>query len=123
MLEQRGKRNGIHVITAQSVEALTARHRTGMFDNTFKQVYDWGLGFLKEAQGGKEREPFPYHYGAHASPRAFGHGGQQSSIGFCDPEYGLVVAWVLNGMPGEPEHARRNHSINTAIYEDLELAE
>ena len=34
------------ILSSQSVEALTARHRTGMYDHTFKHVMDWGLGFI-----------------------------------------------------------------------------
>jgi len=64
----------------------------------------------------------PYGYGPHCSPRTFGHGGSQCSIGFCDPEHCLVVAWVCNGRCGEGRHQRRNRAINTAIYEDLGLA-
>jgi len=29
------------------------------------------------------------------------------------------VAWVLNGMPGEPQHQKRARAMNTAIYQDL----
>jgi CubicO group peptidase (beta-lactamase class C family) len=65
--------------------------------------------------------PAPYGYGPHASPRAFGHGGVQSSIGFADPEFGLAVAWACNGQPGEPRHLLRNDAVNAALYEDLGL--
>ncbi len=122
MLLFQGELNGARIVSPQTVDALTARHRTGLFDHTFGHVYDWGLGFLLETQTDQQRG-LPYQYGRYSSPRAFGHGGRQSSIGFADPEYGLVVAWVLNGTPGEVKHFRRNHAINSAIYEDLGLAE
>ncbi len=34
------------ILSPQTVEAMTARHRTGMLDHTFKHVIDFGLGFL-----------------------------------------------------------------------------
>ena len=116
-----GELDGARILTPQTVEALTTRHRTGLFDHTFGHVYDWGLGFVMEAQTDQKRG-LPYQYGRYSSPRAFGHGGRQSSIGFADPEHNLVVAWVLNGTPGEVEHFRRNHAINSGIYKDLGLA-
>lgn len=108
------------IVRPQTVEAMTAAHRVGQFDRTFRQVIDFGLGFLVNPVRSSD-EPIPYGFGAHASRRAFGHGGSQSSIGFADPEYGLVVAWAANAMIGEPRHNRRNWAINTAIYEDLGL--
>lgn len=111
---------GRPLLTPQTVEALTARHRTGMYDITFKHIIDWGLGFIvNSAQYG---ESVPYGFGAHASPRAFGHGGNQSSMALVDPEYGLVVVVIFNGMPGEEAHQKRMRATLEAVYEDLGLA-
>lgn len=112
MLLHRGTLNGKRILSAPTVEALSARHRTGMLDQTFGIVIDWGLGVIVDA----------FLYGNHCSPRAFGHAGAQSSVGFCDPEYGLVVAFVLNGMPGAPPHNQRMLDLANAIYFDLGLA-
>src|SRR5690606_15741702 len=102
------------MLRPQTVEALTARHRVGMFDHTFKRILDWGLGFIVNNQhlGGS----IPYGYGPHASMRTFGHGGRQSSIAFADPEKKLVVALAFNGMPGEKEHDQRIGPILSAVY-------
>ena len=35
--------------------------------------------------------------------------------------YGLAVAIVWNGTPGEPKHQARARDTLTALYEDLEL--
>jgi CubicO group peptidase (beta-lactamase class C family) len=119
-LLQGGRLEGARILTEQTVEALTARHRCGLRDETFMQVYDWGLGFMADSKvHGAKR--LAYDFGAYSSPRAFGHGGAQSSSGFCDPERRLVVAWLMNGRPGEAKHMRRNHALNGAIYEDLGL--
>ena len=112
---------GSDLLTAQTVSAMTARHRVGRHDATFQQVVDFGLGFIIDSKQ-YAAASVPYGYGPHCSPRTFGHGGAQSSIGFADPEYALAVAVIYNGMPGEGQHNRRNWQINTAIYEDLGLA-
>src|SRR5947199_6517989 len=110
--------DGVRILSPQTVEALTARHRTGMRDRTFQHVMDWGLGFMVDSnQYGPDT--VPYGFGPRASPRTFGHGGYESSISFADPEAGLVVAWVMNGTPGGAKHHARNRAINAAIYEDL----
>ncbi|MDQ3815039.1 MAG: beta-lactamase family protein, partial [Armatimonadota bacterium] len=122
MLLLRGQRGEARILSPQTVEALTARHRVGMFDHTFEHIIDWGLGFVSDSkQYGVNT--VPYGFGPHCSPRTFGHGGSQCAMGFCDPEHELVVAWVCNGRPGEGRHQRRNRAINAAIYEDLTLSD
>jgi CubicO group peptidase (beta-lactamase class C family) len=121
MLRGRGRLGEVRLLSPQTVEALTARHRAGMVDRTFQRVLDWGLGFILDSKASNPDVP-PYGYGAHASSRTFGHSGSQSSCAFCDPERGLVVAWAANGMPGEPRHQARADALNTAIYEDLGFA-
>ena len=111
---------GVQSFSYVDLVAGSIRFRFGMFDETFRHVMDWGLGFIVDSKR-YGPETVPYGFGPHASSRTFGHGGAESSIGFADPEAGLVVAWVANGMPGEARHNRRNRAINAAIYEDLGL--
>ena len=113
-------RQGQRLLAPQTVDTLTARHRVGLFDETFKHVMDWGLGFVANSTL-YGVESVPYGYGRHASPRTFGHSGQQSSVGFADPDCGLVVAMAVNGMPGAGRHHKRFLELNSAIYEDLGL--
>ena len=121
MLLGGGTLGGVRLLSPQTVEAMTARHRTGVRDETFKHVMDWGLGFIiNSSQYGPET--VPYGYGPHASPRTFGHSGSQSSSAFADPEHGLVVVCICNGMPGEPAHQARMRALHGAIYTDLGLA-
>jgi CubicO group peptidase (beta-lactamase class C family) len=108
----RGELDGRRVLTPQTVEALTARHRVGLYDETFHAQCDWGLGFAVDA----------YAMGRHASPRAFGHGGALSAISFADPEHGLVAVVQTNGMCGNDDHYLRLDAVTTALYEDLGLA-
>lgn len=112
---------GENVLSAQSVRELTARHRIGMFDNTFRHVIDWGLGFIVNSNH-HGADTVPYGFGKHASEDTFGHGGAQSSASFADPAHRLVVAIMWNGTPGEPNHQRRARQTLTALYKDLGLA-
>ena len=119
MLLGGGSANGVRILLPQSVEALTARHRTGLYDNTFRLSIDWGLGFVvnSSTEGGKSG----YGHWPSASSRTYGHSGYRSSTAFADPEHQLAVVILLNGTPGEASHLRRMRSITTAIYEDLGL--
>ncbi len=109
---------GENVLSPESVRELTARHRAGMFDNTFRHVIDWGLGFILNSNC-HGADTVPYGFGKHASEDTFGHGGAQSSASFADPKHGLVVAIMWNGTPGEPTHQRRARDTLTALYDDL----
>lgn len=106
-----------------TADLLRARHRSGMIDQTFGQHIDWGLGVMLDSK--RHHNPpdgsHAYGFGPHATDTAFGHGGNQSSCAFADPAHRLVVAWVCNGMPGEPAHQSRAQAINKAIYEDAGL--
>ena len=119
-LLNRGELDGVRVLSAQAVEAMCARHRAGMEDQTFRAVVDWGLGVMVNSWHYRN-QPAPYGYGDHASPRAFGHGGQQSSVAFADPDAGLAAMVVFNGMATEAAHHRRTQPVLSALYEDLGL--
>ncbi len=108
-----GPTGPVRILEVQTVEAITARHRAGMFDKTFRITCDWGLGFAIDNSA----------MGRHCSRRAYGHGGAQSSMAFADPEFGLAVAILTNGMPPPEEHYRRFAEISEAVYEDAGLAD
>ncbi|MDP9386763.1 MAG: beta-lactamase family protein [Actinomycetota bacterium] len=120
MLLAGGVGEGGGVLSAQAVEAMCARHRAGLRDETFGAVIDWGLGVMVNSWHYRRRSA-PYGYGDHASLRSFGHGGSQSSVAFADPDAGLAAAVAFNGMPGEAAHHRRSQPVLTALYEDLGL--
>ncbi|MDQ3570434.1 MAG: beta-lactamase family protein [Actinomycetota bacterium] len=120
MLLAKGELDGVRVLSPQTTEAMCARHRVGLRDETFGTVIDWGLGVMVNSWHYRHK-PAPYGYGDHASYRAFGHGGSQSSIAFADPEHALAVALVFNGMAGEAANHRRTQAVLTALYEDLGL--
>ena len=118
MLLRGGSLNGVRILGPEMVSLMTSRQREGLFDATFQHKVDFGLGVLVDSNR-YGAETVPYGFGLYSSPNSFGHGGAQTSIGFCDPERQLVVAWVANGAPGEPQHNRRNRELNSAIYLDL----
>ncbi len=102
----------VRLLSPVTVAAISARHRTEMLDETYGVVMDWGLGLVIDS----------YAMGRYSSRRAFGHGGHQSSVAFCDPEHDVVVAVVCNGMPGTERHSARLDAISSAVYVDLGIA-
>lgn len=108
------------ILAPQTVEALVTRHRAGMYDQTFRHLMDWGLGFILNSAHYNE-PTLPYAYGPHASRRTFGHSGYRSSTAFADPEHRLAVALATNGTPAEDLHRERMRQLTTAIYEEAGL--
>ena len=108
-----GELAGNRVLLPQTVEALTARHRVGLYDETYHVPCDWGLGFAIDA----------FAMGRHSSPRAFGHGGALSAISFADPEHRLVGVVQVNGMCSNDDHYLRMDAVTSALYEDLGFAD
>jgi len=108
-------RNGRRILQKETVDIFTARRRIGMYDVVQGVLCDWSLGlFVRTGDG-------PQITGNHSSAQTYGHGGSQSSVGFCDPEHRLSVVIVCNTRPGPKHHYERMCSIATAVYEDLGL--
>ena len=119
MMRGGGELDGVHVMKAETVAAMTMRQRVGLFDQTFRNTIDWGLGVIINSS--HYGPGIPYQFGAAASPETFGHGGSQSSTGFCDPRHRLVVALLFNGCCGEAAHDRRLRTALAALYRDLQF--
>lgn len=116
-----GELNGHRILSDESVELLTTRHREGLYDQTLFHKVDFGLGVIVDSNH-YGADTVPYGFSPYCSERTFGHGGSQSSIGFADPDAELVVCYVANRRVGEPRHQKRNREIVSAIYRDLGLA-
>ena len=110
-----GEWSGKRVLAAKTVAEFTKVHRPAAPNFKGKAgttAAPWGLGISRQRGVG----------GPHCSDKTFGHGGSLSSLGFCDPEKGVVAAFVCNGRPKQADHAARVREIAAAIYEDLGLA-
>src|SRR5690606_32467943 len=79
------------LLPAETVEEITRVHSETAHDRTQEVPKRYGLGFYLSGLAG---DPFDYHEG----PGVFGHAGQQSSVGYADPRYGLAVAYITNGL-------------------------
>ncbi len=100
------------LLQPSTVRGLSARYRVGMHDEVQGIRCDWSLGLSVGSALS----------GTHASANTFGHGGSQSSMGFCDPLHGLSAVIVCNARPGPKLHHERMHRLATILYEDLGLA-
>ncbi|MFK7820416.1 MAG: serine hydrolase domain-containing protein [Planctomycetaceae bacterium] len=109
---------GEYFASPETLSQMVHPHRVDLVDATFKAKVRMGLGVVLAS----DDPTVPYGFGDHCSPQTYGHGGAQCAMAFCDPAHELVVAWAVNGFPGEPKHQHRNRAINSAIYEDLGLA-
>ena len=79
---------GPPLLEPRTVEVMGAVHRYGLPDVIFGgQKTPWGLGV--QVAGGMSGGP---------GRRAFGHGGMASSRGLADPDAGLVLVLVANGL-------------------------
>lgn len=121
MLLNDGRGPAGQLLSPNSVKSMRTRHRIGAFDQTLGHVVDFGLGVIIDSNT-YGAETIPYGYGKYCSNETFGHGGAQTSQGFCDYTNGLVVAYYFNGRAGEGQHNRRGKMLNEAIYLDLGLA-
>lgn len=119
-LGEQSKPGATELPAAEIRGLMTEPTRVGQFDETLQHTIDFGLGVILNSNR-YGQETVPYGFGKYSSDAAFGHGGAQCAMGFCDPTFGLVVAWAADGLCGEGWHQRRNKAINEAIYEDLGL--
>jgi len=124
LLRRGGELDGVRILSPQTVAAMTARHRCGLPDVSFEnEKLDWGLGLALDSRVHFGGGTHLYGYGPHASPRSFGHSGFRTTLAFCDPDAGLVVACSWNGMVADDRiHSARQNALCGAIFEDLGLA-
>ncbi len=94
------------VLEPRTVEVMSAVHRYGLPDPILGYSPPFGLGVAVDFTGGVGR-------------RAFGHGGMGSSRALADPDCGLVMVVICNGLPDPLTAERRNSEITDAVYTAL----
>lgn len=99
------------LITPETLRLFCSPQRGLLRDLTFGLPLQWGYGLMP--YNGPE---VPYTFGRHASAEAFGHGGQQSSLVFCDPRQLLIFAAAYNGLCGERAHHQRMLQLLDAVF-------
>jgi CubicO group peptidase (beta-lactamase class C family) len=108
MLAAGGTLEGVRILSPESVERAIAVQVEVRRDRSLGIPMRWALGFHL---GGNRVDLFGYD----TSPRAFGHGGHGSSVGWADPDVGLAVAIITNGLRSPAGHALRVAALSAAI--------
>jgi CubicO group peptidase (beta-lactamase class C family) len=98
-----GELDGVRLLRPETVRAATTVQVVTEADRTSGLPAAYGLGFLV---GG---------YPPLDQPGGFGHFGQQSVVGWADPERGIAAAYVTNGLHEPAVVALRNAEIGAAI--------
>jgi CubicO group peptidase (beta-lactamase class C family) len=97
---------GPPVLEPRTVEVMIAVHRHGVPDVTFAGMkIPWGLGV--QVAGGMTGGP---------GRRSFGHNGMASSRGLADPDAGLVLVFVANGLTDPLRNEQRMFEITDGLY-------
>lgn len=109
---------GRGVLAEATVRELTTPTHPARMDATLKRPMRFHLGFLFDSKQPGESW-HSYGYGAAASARTFGHGGNQSTVAFADPVRGLAVALAFNAMPGDLLHQQRTRAALDAIHPEM----
>lgn len=97
---------GPSLLDPHTIDTMSAAHRWGVKDRTFRIYIPWGLGVQIDFTGGTTR-------------RAFGHGGMASSRGLADQECGLVMVVITNGLAGAIDNEKRFLEATDALYTAL----
>lgn len=101
---------GRPLLHLETLEGATRPQAETARDRTQDVPKRYGLGFYLS---GLEGDPFDYHDG----PGVFGHAGQQSSVAYADPRYGLAVAYITNGLQAPAIVTRRMAEMAAALRE------
>ena len=100
---------GGRVLDPRTVEVMTAVHRYGVPDVILGGMkIPWGLGV--QVAGGMT---------GGVGRRAYGHNGMASSRGMADPDAGLVVVFITNGLTDPLRNEQRMFEVVDGIYSAL----
>jgi CubicO group peptidase (beta-lactamase class C family) len=111
MLERGGEIEGVRILRQETVRDATHVHVQTERDRTTGYPAAYGLGFIV---GG---------YAPLDQPGAFGHFGQQCTVGWADPHRGIAAAYLTNGLHEPAIVALRNAEVGAAIVAACEEAD
>jgi CubicO group peptidase (beta-lactamase class C family) len=87
--------------------------RAAVYDQVLDRVCPYGLGVMTSLD--------QHAFGTAAGSNSFGHSGNSgASFAFADPDRGLAVAAVFNGLVGYDAAFLRRQALITALAHDLE---
>ncbi|MGH9042925.1 MAG: serine hydrolase domain-containing protein [Acidimicrobiia bacterium] len=110
-MSRRAKSHGPRgrLLDPRTVEVMTAVHRYGVPDVTLGNMkIPWGLGV--QVAGGMT---------GGVGRRAYGHNGMASSRGMADPDVGLVLVFVTNGLTDPLRNEQRMFEVVDGVYSAL----
>ncbi len=103
-----GELDGVRILEPETVEAATDLQIAVAHDDTIGGPRRYAMGFHL---AGTPTDS----YGSLAPPSTFGHGGLGSSISWADPDIGLAMAYVTNGIRDGYEQRARANEIGDAV--------
>ncbi|WP_251342363.1 serine hydrolase domain-containing protein [Haloplanus halophilus] len=103
-----GELDGVCLLDADTVDEATSVQAEVERDGTMGVPRRYALGFERAGTAWDK-------YGTVAPRATFGHGGLGSIVGWGDPESGLAMAYVTNGIRDEVEHAMRANAMADAV--------
>jgi CubicO group peptidase (beta-lactamase class C family) len=106
MLAGGGMLEGTRILQPETVAEVTALQVAGL-DHSLLQPMRRSLGLVlaDRRMGASEL----------VGPRTFGHAGAGTSVGWADPELGLAVAYVTNGVRANHSNTPRLAAISQAV--------
>ena len=99
------------ILRPQTVSALGARHRVGLWDEHWNGFVSWGLGVIVDG----------WMFGSRCSPNTMGHVGYNTTFFSVDPVANVVVAGASNGLCATRTSVARDHGFTDGVYADLDV--
>jgi CubicO group peptidase (beta-lactamase class C family) len=103
-----GELDGARLLDSATVEDATSVQVEVERDGTMGVPRRYALGFERAGTAWDK-------YGTLSTRTTFGHGGLGSVVGWGDPESGIAMAYVTNGIRDEFEHAQRVNALADAV--------
>jgi CubicO group peptidase (beta-lactamase class C family) len=106
-----GALDGARILRRETVDRLLAIEIDGVIDPTFDVPIRRGLGFELGGQDVPKRQ----WAGATSTARTFWHGGFGSSVCWGDPDLGLAMAFLTNGVRRDEAGATARRDLSEAV--------